>query len=237
MKVYYLHHSAVCAVFRESLLVFDYFMHEPGKGLDDGFVGEQDLREAKRVYVFVSHAHPDHFNPLVYEWAAISGRITYIMDETVPRPESGQSVAALQRGGTFDDGYIHVQAFGSTDTGGSFLAACEGTSLFHAGDLNDWHWKDEGNARYSDVMHKYFVRELAFIRHRADPIDCAFFPVDKRMGTDYDQGADLFIRELSPKVFIPIHFVDFSDTQDFADKHPDGATMVLPVHRYGERLI
>ena len=38
---------------------------------------------------------------------------------------------------------LRIQAFGSTDVGISFLIHLQGKSIFHAGDLNNWHWSEE----------------------------------------------------------------------------------------------
>ena len=38
---------------------------------------------------------------------------------------------------------VKIKAFGSTDIGISFLVSVDGVDIFHAGDLNWWHWWDE----------------------------------------------------------------------------------------------
>jgi len=236
MRINFLHHSAVCITLAQSLLVFDHYRFEPGKSISDGHVGIEDIKAAERVYVFVSHAHDDHFDRRIFDWAEAGVPVKFILDDTVPAADVPEGAVFLCRGGVFDDGYIHVREFGSTDMGGSFYTECEGKSFFHAGDLNNWHWKDEGDERYSRVMHKYFERELAFLRHEAGHIDYAFFPVDKRMGRDYDEGADRFIEVMRPRFFVPIHFVDFADTEAFWEKHTGSDTQVIAVHRNGEQL-
>ena len=237
MQIYFLRHSAVCAVMKKSLLVFDYFMHEPGRGLRDGYISEENIKKACRVYAFASHAHQDHFNPCIFEWTAWNKNVTYILDETISKPEGGPNAVMLSRGKVYDDGYVRVQEFGSTDIGGSFYVECEGTSFFHAGDLNNWHWKDDGNLRHSQIMAAYFERELRFLKSRVKRIDYAFFPVDSRMGRDYGEGANLFIKTIQPRVFIPIHFVHFDDTAAFSKKHAAGKTVVMPVREYGQIMV
>lgn len=49
----------------------------------------------------------------------------------------------LRRGDTYSDDMISVKAFGSTDAGVSFMVETDGKKVFHAGDLNNWHWEDE----------------------------------------------------------------------------------------------
>lgn len=237
MRIYYLHHSAICVVLDKTLLIFDYFMHEPDKGMEQGHISEDDLKNAERVYFFVSHSHHDHYNPCIFEWEDLNKNVTYILDSTLPEEDTPGKKIVLSRGEQYDDGYLSVQDFGSTDIGGSFYVYCEGTSFFHAGDLNYWHWKDEGNARYSGIMEKYFDRELRFLKHKVSHIDYAFFPVDKRMGSDYDEGAEIFIDTMKPKFFIPIHFLEFDDTTAFRKKNKVMNTKVFAIQNNGERLV
>lgn len=237
MRINYLHHSAVSISLEQSLLIFDHYKAVPGKRISDGHVSMEDISTAQRVFVFASHSHHDHYDRSIFEWAAAGVPVTYILDDTVPAAEAPEGAVFLSRGETYGDGYIHVREFGSTDMGGSFYVECEGVRIFHAGDLNNWHWKDDGNEKYTRVMGKFFDRELRFLRQEVREIDYAFFPVDKRIGRDYDEGADQFIEVMQPKVFIPIHFVDFADTERYRQKKLGSGTQVLAVHRNGERLI
>jgi len=74
------------------------------------------------------------------------------------------------------------------------------------------------------------------IKAGIDGIDYAFFPVDKRMGSGHDEGADMFIEAMKPKVFIPIHLKDLKDSEEYAQKHFEG-TQILAVHKNGEIII
>ena len=235
MEIYYLYHSGIAVKVDGSLLVFDYYRHKPGKGIEEGCIGEHELAEAARVYVFVSHSHSDHYNRMIYDWAAVNPNITYVLDADVPG--APENAVRLSRGGEYSDDFLKVRAYGSTDIGVSFHVQRGGTSLFHAGDLNCWHWQDDGDARYAKVMRDWFDREMRFIRHGVERIDYAFFPVDKRMGSGYEEGPDKFIEAMKPAVFIPIHFVDFADTTAYAERMKDSGTRVLPVERPGQRLI
>lgn len=237
MHIYYLHHSAVCVVIKGVLLIFDYFIHEDDKGLECGHISNEDIKKAKRVYVFVTHKHFDHFNPVIFEWAKINANVTYILDDTVPKPEGDINAVMLKRGKTYEDRIISVSEFGSTDVGGSFYVECRGNNFFHAGDFNLWHWKDEGNTDYTQQMMVLFEKELEYLSLGVRKIDYAFFPVDKRMGTDHDDGADRFIEVMNPVNFIPIHFIEFSDTRTFRKKHWFGKTNVFSIHKKGQRII
>jgi len=233
VRIYFLHHSAVCVIFNKTLLIFDYYLHERHRCIQDGHISTEDMALFEHIYFFVTHSHHDHFNPVIFEWA--SPHVTYILDSTVK--EAPRNAVILRPGETFRDAHIFVREFGSTDCGGSFFVDINGTSLFHAGDLNDWHWKDEGNERYSRVMSKMFDREMTYLKEHVAQIDYAFFPVDKRMGSCHDEGAKKFINIMKPNVLIPIHFQSYDDTKEFSEAMGHSATKVLIVQRKGERLV
>lgn len=235
LAIYFLHHSAVCVNINNLLLIFDHYKHCPAGSIAQGVIGEKEIADAKRVYFFVSHSHSDHYNSKIFEWA--NTNVFYILDETVQKQAAPENTVFLRAGGKYDDGFISAAEFGSTDCGGSFFVSCQGINLFHAGDLNDWHWKDCEDERYSRNMSVMFRRELERIRQNVDRIDYAFFPVDKRMGTDFDSGADLFIKLLKPRNFIPIHFVSFEDTFAYKAKMQSTDTNIIAVKKAGQRLV
>ena len=101
-------------------------------------------------------------------------------------------------------GRVQVNAFGSTDEGVSFLVEYEGVKLFHAGDLNLWHWRDESSITEIEKAERAFYDCVAPIPQ--EKIDLAFFPVDPRQGSMYDAGAGYFVMTVKPKIMIPMHF-------------------------------
>jgi L-ascorbate metabolism protein UlaG (beta-lactamase superfamily) len=235
MRIYFLHHSAAAVVLDESLLIFDHYINER-KGMEYGTAGDDDLKSAGRVYVFASHSHYDHFNPAVFKWAKINPNITYILDSTIANTDASVNSVILSKGESFEDGYIRVMEFGSTDIGGSFFVQCEGKSFFHAGDFNYWHWRDDGDERYIRAMTKLFEREMKYIKENISGIDYAFFPLDSRMGSGYEEGPDIFIEAMKPRVFIPIHLKRFEDSQSYSKKQFEG-TEILAINRNGQRLV
>jgi lactoylglutathione lyase len=82
-------------------------------------------------------------------------------------------------------------------------------------------------------MTKYFENELENIKAGIDCIDYAFFPVDRRMGSGYDEGADMFIVAMKPRVFVTIHLKEFKDSEIYSEKRFEG-TKILPVYKNGQ---
>ena len=62
---YYLHSGFSCAVDR-ILLIFDYWLGEHRELAEDRRIQPADFDRYDEIYVFISHSHPDHFDPEVY---------------------------------------------------------------------------------------------------------------------------------------------------------------------------
>ena len=143
IKVTYLDHSGFAVTTPEAVMVFDYYK-DPDKKL------EKVLREApdQEVVFFVSHHHPDHFNAAIFELAQDRRRTYVLSNDIFSRlvPQKGVSVAWMSPGDVIEQipGVSKVQAFRSTDVGVAYaITLPDGRVVFHAGDLNDWHWSED----------------------------------------------------------------------------------------------
>jgi L-ascorbate metabolism protein UlaG (beta-lactamase superfamily) len=241
MKITYLYNSGFMVETEESLLIFDYIKNSEGQQLLDGCETSGDIMRGN-VYVFVSHTHADHYTPHIFHWAKQNPGIKYVLcrDLKGVRPKSA-TVKFMDEGRTFSDNNITVRALGSTDEGVSFLVHVDGKRIFHAGDLNLWHWKDEVGAEESALYERAFQKEMQKAKDAIKgPLDLAFFPVDPRLGTDYYAGALAFARAFSPCYLFPMHFGgDFvaacapkEEIQamgvHFVELHEYGQTVLLP---------
>jgi len=67
--VKYYYHSGFSVASGETLLVFDYWMGRQGKKLPAAQrITPETLSHFSEVFVFISHGHEDHFDPVVYTW-------------------------------------------------------------------------------------------------------------------------------------------------------------------------
>ena len=108
-------------------------------------------------------------------------------------------------------------------------------SIFHAGDLNFWHWRDESTTREIAEAEEEFQRAVEPIRQ--ENIDVAFFPVDPRQGQMYDAGANYFIMSVKPRLLIPMHYWGRADlANEFARRSRSRQTEILPMTRVGEKI-
>ncbi len=109
----------------------------------------------------------------------------------------------------------------------------DGKKVFHAGDLNWWHWEGETEAERAYAKCIFF-EELDKLR--GQEVDIAFFPVDPRLESAYYYGGEQFIQAVSPKHFIPMHFQDsYSITTKFKNFMENNAsTIIYPIQKRGE---
>ena len=199
--VTYFHHSGFTVEVVDTLLVFDYWRGEHGELSEKAGLKDQDLEGYKRVLVFVSHDHEDHFDEVIYSWDHQRLPITYIISDDLPAGKRGKRV---KPGDELSVGDVNIRVFDSTDKGVSFYVTVYGLNVFHAGDLNLWHWREESTLREIAQAENAFYAAVAPLERL--PVDVAMFPVDPRMGGFYDAGANYFVMAVKPRLFIPMHW-------------------------------
>ncbi|MEL7602952.1 MAG: MBL fold metallo-hydrolase [Bacillota bacterium] len=217
MKITYLGNSGFALERDGGILVIDCYNPAQHPLLSD-----VSLSTMRTVTALISHSHSDHYSPDI--WKLKNARFAAGFDVPapmgVPKMRPGQAVAPNS---------MQVTAYGSTDEGVSFHIVWDGVSIFHAGDLNDWHWRDEGGEAYARDAQARFLTELERIKAGVKNIDLAFFPVDPRMGSDYYRGAILFCQELHPVRLMPMHFgKSFRPPQQFYEEIAPLTTLLEP---------
>lgn len=207
MRLIYIYHSGFAIEADGFSILIDYY-RDTTKTPGEGFVHEQLLHRPGPLYVLATHFHPDHFNPGILEWKKEKADIRYIFSKDIlkhRRAKAGDAVY-LKKGEAYRDDLLDIEAFGSTDVGVSFLIRAGGKTIFHAGDLNNWHWQDESTAEEAAQAEKNYLRELDTLAAGTDRTDLAMFPVDPRMGSDFMRGARQFVDRIPTDVFVPMHF-------------------------------
>ena len=86
------------------------------------------------------------------------------------------------------------------------MIEAEGKTLFHAGDLNNWHWMDESTEEKWKGEEQKFLNELRVINKEYKKIDIVMFPIDPRLGKEYMRGGIQFINAIQISTFTPMHF-------------------------------
>ena len=223
MNVYYILNSGFSIENDGDLIIIDYYS---GKLSDKWNIPSAESPDSyKSISVLASHIHGDHFIPEIFSWTAERPDIKYLLSSDIiaarsfiPK-ECMSSIAFISDGEVREINGYTVTAYGSTDAGVSFHIEKDGLSIFHAGDLNYWHWADESTEDEIREAREMFEYELSKIKKGVDRIDVAFFPVDPRLKTDYYRGAIMFCEAMSPKILIPMHFgLHFDPPQEFFDE-------------------
>ena len=239
MTLTYIFHSGFALTGEGYTIIIDYFTDAP----DDQnrmIVHDYLLNRSGKIYVLSTHSHHDHFNKEILKWKSQRPDIIYILSNDILKKMKTPKDAAvyLKKGESYQDETVKIQAFGSTDIGGSFLIEVEGKRIFHAGDLNNWHWKDESTTEEIEKAESDYLTELNLLAKSAPRLDLAMFPVDIRMGTDYMRGAEQFIEQISTRLFAPMHFGEnYLSAAAFVPYAKEKGTTVINWSARGESVL
>ena len=104
---------------------------------------------------------------------------------------------------SFDVFGMQVRTLRSNDQGVAYLLHGEGKTIYHAGDLNWWHWEGESET-FNKMIRRTYQSEINKLQN--EKIDVAFVPVDPRLGEQYGWGIDCFMKRTDTKCVFPMHF-------------------------------
>ena len=111
-------------------------------------------------------------------------------------------------------------------------ARAEGTTIFHAGDLNWWHWEGE-DPSWNRNMEADFKRYAEPLRGRR--IDLAMLPLDPRLGEDGFRGPKYFLELADIRRFLPMHqWGNFDFTNQFLSCYNSFKYRTVCVNRTGQ---
>ncbi len=231
MRVTYLGHSGFLAELEGVRLLFDWWKGELPA-----------LPAGKPLAVFASHRHPDHFDPRIFSLDGpatrfLLGKGIRLTDRN--RSRWGLDAAAAGRCRVLSGGEtaeifpgVSVETLPSTDEGVAFLVTAEGQTVFHAGDLNWWHWEGEDPA-WNRNMEADFRRYAEPLRGRR--IDLAMLPLDPRLGEDGFRGPRYFLDLADIRRMLPMHqWDDYGFTAAFLARYPQFADRTVPVTGPGQ---
>lgn len=212
MKVYFIQHSSFLVEFEEFHLLFDYYGGKLPK-----VIGQKPL------FVFASHVHADHYNPVIFQ---LDGKeTTYILSNDIP-VEPKQNIHLLgknQRASyTTPTGKMEVVTYPSTDEGVAFIIDVAGVRLYFAGDLNYWYWEGEPK-EWNLGQERDYRAALEQIHSQVERdkkgVDIAFVVLDNRQGRHYNLGMDAFIEKVGAKYIFPMHL---NGSFSLIDRYIDG---------------
>ncbi|GAB6122858.1 MBL fold metallo-hydrolase [Dysgonomonas termitidis] len=212
MKLTYIYHSGYAIEAKDFTVIIDYYK-DSDDNLREGIVHKKLLKNKGRLYVLSTHSHADHFNSDILKWKALKKDITYIFSKDIldSRMAGEEDAIYLDKLDVYKDHNIIIRAFGSTDLGVSYLIHIKDKTIFHAGDLNNWHWNEESTEEEIREAETFYRNELDLLAANVKHIDMAMFPVDPRLGKDYMKGAEQFIDAIQTTSIAPMHFGEAYD--------------------------
>lgn len=232
MKITYIYHSCYVVEFDDVVLIFDYFKGElPNWDRD------------KKVIVFASHKHQDHFSLEILRWINKYNDISYVLSNDIKftdsfllrhgvNPNVKNLITRIGKRAELDLNVrgkcLKIQTLKSTDEGVAFLINYEGKCIYHAGDLNWWSWSGSSKEE-NEAMENEYKKEIS--RLSAINIDIAFVVLDPRQEERYGWGMDYFLKTVTVNKVFPMHcwekysiikqFIKDSEMNEYSNKIMD----------------
>ncbi|MBQ1901834.1 MAG: MBL fold metallo-hydrolase [Lachnospiraceae bacterium] len=212
MRVTFIQHSCFLVELKQHVLLFDYFPAGDYNGISFG--GKlPKIDPSKRLYVFASHSHGDHFRLDVLKWIDEWPDIQYVLSKDCKRsggnleknginPEVRNHILYVTPLHTYRLDDLVIKTLRSTDAGVAFYIEVEDKHIYHAGDLNWWSTGNEHDIN-ANVIGAAYRRELARIAD--NHIDIAFVVLDGRLGNASALGMKYFLEHMDADVVFPMH--------------------------------
>ena len=251
MTVTFLAHSGFLVEWDDFYTLFDFY-----KGDLPALDG------SKPLLIFSSHSHEDHFDPRIFtEVFARHPNVSYYLSRDIRLTERRREKLCVT-----DEMFAHVtslrpdevlvtEAAGkpltirtvkSTDIGLSFLLQSGGKLIFHAGDLNWWHWVSEGKAYCNNMAASYkraieklctAVESEVFDNGCEGVIDVAMFPLDPRLDSGFGMGLEHLMKSVPVRAVFPMHMWEHFEWIDrYCAEHPQHAEKIMRISRNGQRF-
>jgi L-ascorbate metabolism protein UlaG (beta-lactamase superfamily) len=207
--VWYLRHAGWAVRLGDALLVFDYqeslgmedVTDDTPRNLENGLINPEEISDLD-VFVFVTHAHGDHYDPVIFDWQGEIESLTYFIGWDV-QPEShcerftGADADCHTMGGlraTAELGDIQVHTIDSDHNDIPEVAY-----LVRHGDWVVYH--------NGDYMADH-VADYAYLKTISDRIDVAFVAGLPGHRWPHLARALHLAREFDVPVLFPMHFRD-----------------------------
>ncbi len=237
MIITYLGHSGFLVETETAYFLFDYIR---------GTLPE--FSEKKKLYVFASHAHKDHWNPEIFSDCQLIHADGFILGFDIEEPFANMvretpELSELPIVWAYPQQPIRTAEYTcdpllSTDEGVAFLIRTENEVIYHAGDLNWWHWNGDPDERNRERARN-FKKEID--RLKGKHIHAAFIPLDPRQENAYRFCMDYCMETLDAEHVFPMHFWKDYDLcrkyqESIRQQHPDWYRRFQLVSYEGEQF-
>lgn len=191
MKSYFLYHSGILIETDQHQLFIDVIESV-----------EQFIDYNKQIFFLVTHGHADHFDKAIYNHIE-RANVHYILSDDIELlPLDHYTRVAPNQVKQFSD--FRLKTYGSTDKGVSFVIEIANQTIFHAGDLNWWHWQNDSlqAQQAEETQFKAIAAQLP------QDINLAFVPCDPRLVAASAWAMVHIAQTKNVDYMIPIHFSD-----------------------------
>ena len=209
LKVTYLKHSGFLVETPDKYLLFDYWKGEI-----------PSLNYKKKLYVFASHVHHDHYVKDIFKLENQCESVKYILSFDIERSndwKKAEQVYFLDAIESVEIDDLQIKTLCSTDEGVAFLVKTDDYTIYHAGDLHWWHWPgdpEEDNQRRKETYQK----EIDLLE--GEKIDCAFVVLDPRQEEAGSWGMEYFLKHVESRYVFPMHcWEKYEIIKDFKEKN------------------
>ncbi len=234
--IWYLGHAGWAVKTKNHLLIFDY-VWVPRSGnipenpsLADGYIDPAEIKDLS-VFVFVSHRHGDHFDPMIFEWKKSVRNIRYIFGWEADQNPQYHYLTEPKTKRTIDG--VEIFNINHEFDGipeGAFLVKGDGLVIYHSGD----------HGSTGEESNPLFRENIDYLAQQEKKVDVAFISqFGNRAGGEVNNGDLYTIDKLGPKVTFPMHqgggerfYTNFAEEA----RHKGAKTQIICAKKQGDRF-
>ena len=197
MIVNHIYHSGYMVELDRNVLIFDWYT---GK--------LPTIPEGKRITVFISHRHGDHYGRCAIRLSRDYPDIRYFIDSGIS-PIKGIDAVYVEPHRTYESDGMRISTLLSTDEGVAFMVEVEGAKIYHAGDLNLWYWNgepDEDNRWQYDTYRSEIDRLSEILG--SGTLDVGIVTFDPRQEDHIADGINYFNSKIDCRNVFLMHYWD-----------------------------
>ena len=194
-SVIYLGHCGWAIRTENNFLIFDYqetwgtkSEKYSGKNLLSGYIDTDEIKD-DNVYVFTSHSHIDHYDPMILNWDKEIENITYFFGWDFSSDDKYNSLKTKRA--NYKDDKIEISTVNSHHSGvfeSAFLIKIDGIVIYFNGD-----YKGDYKSDYE------------YLKTKTKKIDVSFSICDPDLNSHYFDQNNHLIENFGIKNFFPMH--------------------------------
>ena len=214
-RIVYIHHDCFFLLTDATALLFDY--PSPPYLPAAAATVAASVMAGRRLAVFASHSHDDHFTPDIVRATAPADTMRLIVADDVADLYGDvlpPDTVAMKPGDMRVVEGMRVEALESNDQGVAYRIELDGLSIYFGGDLALWDWPG-GSPAATRAVGMSWRRTLR--RLKARPVDVAFSNMDPRLPESLS-GAPDFVKTVAPRIFVPMHL---DGHVEYLERHAD----------------